>query len=230
MEPECPYCGLVDKACCRSADEAEDCPHAPVEGKGPVIRTGPLAGLHRRRYGAILADPPWHFAVRSEAGEGRSASQHYRVQSLDDIKAMPVRQLAADHCVLFLWVIDPMLREAFDVLDAWGFTYKTRAFCWAKRNSVGPGFFTGMGFWTRANPEDCWLAVRGSPKRLNGDVRRLLLARRREHSRKPDAIYERIERLVEGPYCELFSRSQRAGWDAMGDEREKFGAVDHDLI
>jgi N6-adenosine-specific RNA methylase IME4 len=122
-----------------------------------------------------------------------------------------------------------MLPHAMEVLDAWGFEFKTRAFCWAKRNKVGPGFFTGMGFWTRANPEDCWLAVRGSPKRQNAGVKRLIVDRRREHSRKPDCVYGRIETLVPGPYCEMFSRAGRRGWDAMGDEIGKFPEVD-DLI
>lgn len=195
-----------------------------------TIQSGPLKGLKRNHYGAILADPPWHFNVRSEAGEGRSASQHYGVEGLESLKALPVAELAAPDCALFLWVIDPMLPHAMELLDAWGFTFKTRAFCWAKRNKVGPGFFTGMGFWTRANPEDCWLAVRGAPKRQSAGVKRLIVDRRREHSRKPDCVYERIETLVRGPYCEMFSRAGRPGWDTMGNEVGKFPSVDSDLI
>jgi N6-adenosine-specific RNA methylase IME4 len=184
--------------------------------------------LSRRRvdgrpYGVVLADPPWHFRVRSPKGEGRSASRHYGVMSLDHIKALPVTDLAAADSALFMWVIDSMLPEALSVIHAWGFTYKTVAFTWAKTNSAGPGYFTGMGYWTRCNPEQCLLATRGSPKRLHKDVRQLVVAPRRQHSRKPDEIRERIERLVAGPYLELFARSRRPGWDvAFSDEAEKF--------
>jgi N6-adenosine-specific RNA methylase IME4 len=80
----------------------------------------------------------------------------------------------------------------------------------------------GMGYWTRANSEACLLATRGKPKRLNADVRQGIIAPRREHSRKPDGIHARIERLVAGPYCELFARERRPGWDAWGNEVDKF--------
>jgi N6-adenosine-specific RNA methylase IME4 len=121
------------------------------------------------------------------------------------------------------------------VIDAWGFAYKTVGFYWVKLNaSVGArlsrewpllaerDFFTGLGFWTRANPEPCLLATRGAPKRLAGDVPKLLIAPRREHSRKPDEIYARIERLLPGPYLELFARQSRPGWDGFGDEPQRF--------
>lgn len=240
IEPTCQFCGLVDKGRCRTADAAEDCQHAPVEGKGPVIRTGPLAGLRRGHYGAILADPPWSFLTRSDKGKDRSPEQHYQTMTLDEIKALPVAEIAAKNCVLFMWGIDTHLQMSLDVIAAWGFTYKTRAFCWAKLNNLpedpgqavdvrDPGtFFCGMGFWSRANPEDCYLGTRGSPKRNEHGkgVRRLIVAERREHSRKPDETYDRIETLVPGPYAELFSRSSRPGWDAMGNERGKFDQID----
>lgn len=239
-EPHCHYCGLVDRGVCRSPEEAEDCRHAPVEGKGPIIQTGPLAGLRRRHYGAILADPPWSFLTRSDKGKDRSPEQHYNCMSLDEIKALPVAEIAAKDCVLFLWTIDTHLPMALDVIRAWGFTHKSRAFVWAKLNRGGgllearddKAWFKGMGFWTRANPEDCLLATVGAPKRQSASVRRLLVAERREHSRKPDETYERIEALVPGPYAELFSRSHRAGWDAMGNEKGKFrptSSVEQDL-
>jgi N6-adenosine-specific RNA methylase IME4 len=170
-------------------------------------------------YGAILADPPWHWKARSAKGEGRSAKNHYSVMGADDLKAMTIP--AADDCVLFLWAIDPMLPDAFSLIKAWGFTYKTVAFTWAKINLSGKDPIGG-GYWTRANPEMCLLATTGHPKRLNADVRQLIMAPRREHSRKPDEIYGRIERLVGGPYLEMFARQTRPGWDAWGDEAGKF--------
>ena len=122
-------------------------------------------------YRVIYADPPWTFATYSRKGKGRSAEAHYDCMSLAEIKALPVAQWAADDCVLFLWTTDPLLEQAFEIIRAWGFTYKTVGFYWAKLNQPTPGnnhrsFFTGLGFWTRANPEPCLLATRGKPRRL----------------------------------------------------------------
>jgi N6-adenosine-specific RNA methylase IME4 len=176
------------------------------------------------KYGAILADPPWKFAVYSARGEGRSASQHYATEGHDTLASIPVGEWAADDCALFMWATDPMLPQALELMRAWGFTYKTVGFYWTKRNADGSPF-TGMGYWTRANPEQCLLGTRGHPERLHKDVRRWIDSPRREHSRKPDEIYDRIERLVGGPYLEIFARQTKAGWDAWGNEAGKFGEV-----
>ena len=176
------------------------------------------------KYGTILCDPPWHFKVRSPKGEGRSASNHYNVSGVDDLASIPVYDWAADDCCLFMWATDPMLPQAFALMKSWGFTFKTVGFYWTKRNKDGSPF-TGMGYWTRANPEQCLLGTRGAPKRLNADVKRWIDAPRREHSRKPDEIYDRIERLVGGPYLEMFARQTKEGWDAWGNETDKFGTV-----
>ena len=180
-------------------------------------------------YGAIYADPPWRFSTYSDKGKGRSAEAHYDCMTLADIKAMPVAAWAARDAALFLWTTDPMLRHALEVIEAWGFTYKTVAFYWVKLNRNRGGmfleprdFFTGMGFWTRANPELCLLATRGRPKRHGTDVPRLLIAPRREHSRKPEETHARIERLVAGPYLELFARASRPDWDSFGDQAGLF--------
>jgi len=207
-----------------------------VSGKAPVVQSGVLAGLRRQHYGAILADPPWSFATRSDKGMDRSPENHYDCMTLDEIKAMPVHEIAAKDCILFMWIIDTHVPQALEVLEAWGFAYKTKGFNWVKLNEkfedypdedqnakADKAFFKGMGFWTRANPEDCWLATRGRPKRVDKGVRRLIVAELREHSRKPDGIYDRIEALVDGPYCELFARTARPGWDQAGNEVGKFG-------
>jgi len=196
---------------------------------------GPLNGLKRNHYGAILADPPWSFLTRSDKGKDRSPENHYDCMTLDEIKAMPVAEIAGKDCALFMWVIDTHLAMALDVIDAWGFKHKTRAFEWVKLNKKyddykpedqlahgDRAYFKGMGFWTRANPESCLLATTGAPKRQNKAVRRLIVAPVREHSRKPDETHERIEALVNGPYCELFARTPRKGWDQMGNEVDKF--------
>ncbi len=174
-------------------------------------------------YKVIYADPPWSFATYSRKGKGRSSEAHYDCMTLDEIKKLPVSEWAAENCVLLMWATDPLLEKAFDVIRAWGFTYKTVGFYWAKLNkgalkpgNGGSNFFTGMGFWTRANPEPCLLATRGKPKRLNADVRKLVVSPRREHSRKPDEIPDRIEALCEGPYLEMFGRASRPDWDSWG--------------
>lgn len=173
-------------------------------------------------YAAILCDPPWAFSVRTPKGEGRSASQHYKTMSLGDIAALPVGDWCAKDCVMFMWAIDPMLPQALDLMAAWDFKFKTIAFYWVKQNLKSEGFFTGMGFWTRANPEMCLLGTRGNPKRQAMDVKRLIVAPRREHSRKPDEVAASIERLVPGPYLEMFARQGRPGWDTWGNETTKF--------
>jgi N6-adenosine-specific RNA methylase IME4 len=174
--------------------------------------------LDGKKYAVIYADPPWHFAKYSGIDQSRSAENHYPTMKLDDIKAIPVLAHAAADCTLLLWTTDSHLERALEVIRAWGFTYKTVGFYWAKQNQKSPGWFTGMGFWTRANPEQCLLATRGRPKRLAKDVPKLIVSPRREHSRKPDEAYERIERLVDGPYLEMFARATRPGWDAWGNQ------------
>ena len=175
-----------------------------------------------KQYGVIYADPPWSFKTYSDKGKGRSPEQHYNVLSLTDISLLPVSNIAKPDAVLLMWVIDPLLDKAFEVINAWGFKYKTVAFTWAKTNKTKPGFFTGLGYWTRGNPEMCLLATKGKPKRLSKSVPQLVVEQRREHSRKPDIMYSHIENLLEGPYIELFARTKRPGWDAWGNQVDKF--------
>ena len=189
----------------------------------------PFEGLPKRHYGAILADPPWLYEVWSAKGTGRSAEQHYDTMSADSIAALPVHELAAPDCVLFCWVTWPCLKQALSLIESWGFAYKTCAFDWMKANNTQPDFFQeevsaqiGLGHWTRSNTEPCLLATRGKPRRLDAGVRQGIIAPRREHSRKPDGIHERIERLVAGPYIDLFARQSREGWSTWGNERTKF--------
>jgi N6-adenosine-specific RNA methylase IME4 len=192
-----------------------------------------LAGSGER-FGAIAVDPAWHYKTYNEAGRNRcpdwkpfkgSPSRHYETMSIEEIAALPVEPLAAENCCLFLWVTWPLLFESKQVIDQWGFTYKTCAFCWLKAHAGQLDMFRddydvsiGCGHWTRANSEACLLATRGNPKRLNADVRQGIIEPRREHSRKPDCVHGRIERLVSGPYLELFARRPREGWTCWGDE------------
>ena len=193
----------------------------------PRAEPWPFGDLERGKYRAILADPPWPFATWSHKGQGRSGEAHYSTLSHDDLYELPVLTLAADDSVLFLWVVQTQIPQALRLIGTWGFELKSIALAWFKGSGL-PLFpediktQMGMGMWTRAEFEQCLLATRGKPKRLNADVRQGIIAPRREHSRKPDCVYERIERLVEGPYCELFARSRRPGWDSWGNEVDKF--------
>jgi N6-adenosine-specific RNA methylase IME4 len=196
--------------------------------------------LPHNHFGAILADPPWRYITwdKREAiprvrsiGTNVAAAVHYETMPLEEIEALPVHALAAADCSLFLWATWPNLIDALRVIGAWGFEYKTCAFCWTKAHAGQLEMFEdsmmgllGMGYWTRANTEPCLLATRGRPKRLNADVRQAIIEPRREHSRKPDCTYDRIERLVAGPYLDLFSRTNRSGWTSWGTETGKFRA------
>lgn len=178
----------------------------------------PWPELPRNYFGAVLVDPPWRFETWSTNGRGRCADKHYTTPESSWLFQLPVADLAAADCVLFLWSTWPHLQLALALIDAWGFEYKTCAFCWLKPQ-------IGCGYWCRAQSEPCLLGVRGRPKRLHADVRQGIIAPRRQHSRKPDEIHQRIERLVAGPYCELFARQSRPGWTTWGAERTKFDTV-----
>lgn len=174
-----------------------------------------------KKYTVIYADPPWSYRVWSKKGAGRSAEAHYPTMSMEEIKALPVGELADRDCALFLWITLPMLREAWGVLDAWGFTFKTVAFVWIKLNRQANTLFTGMGYWTRANAEICILATRGHPKRQARNVHQVIVSHIEEHSKKPDEARRRIEALMgDVPRIELFARQYPPGWDVWGNEVE----------
>jgi N6-adenosine-specific RNA methylase IME4 len=188
-----------------------------------------------KKYSVIYADPPWRFQNFSAKGEGRNAIAHYDCLDADNLSRLPVANYAAPNCTLLVWATDPLLPEAFRVINSWGFKYRTVGFYWAKLNKTAnlngftsDDFFSGLGYWTRANVEQCLLATRGKPQRISKSVRKLCIAPRREHSRKPDEIYSRIEALLAGPYLELFARGTRPGWDHWGDQAGLFdsGPVD----
>lgn len=169
-----------------------------------------------KKYAVIYADPPWGYRNR---GTRAAAEKHYRTMSIGDIKSLPVADIAAEDCVLFLWATFPMLPEALAVVEAWGFRYKTAAFVWAKRNRKSPGWFWGLGNWTRSNPEVCLLAVRGRPARVSASVHSLICAPVGKHSAKPQQARARIEALLgDVPRIELFARERAPGWDCWGDE------------
>ena len=173
-----------------------------------------------KRYGVIYADPPWSFKTYSDKGKGRSAEKHYPTMSKEDIQNLPVRKIAADNSMLFLWVTAPCLIEGIELITAWGFTYKTVAFTWVKQNKKNDGIFTGMGYYTRSNAEYCLLATKGKIlERKSHSVSSVILSHIERHSKKPNAVRDRIvELLGDLPRIELFAREQADGWDCWGNE------------
>lgn len=183
------------------------------------------------KYAAIYADPPWRFRTWSETNQAKAASRHYNLMTLPEIAALPVADMAAVDCALFMWCVNPMLPQALEVMAAWGFTFKTIGFVWAKttRRSVpswAPRWHFGLGYWTRANCEYCLIGTRGKPQRMSMSEPQLIVSPIREHSRKPDEVRASIERLVPGPYLELFARTRAPRWDiAYSDQADRFAEV-----
>ena len=169
-----------------------------------------------KKYNIIYADPPWSYKGKMM---NSSVTDHYSVMTINDICNLPVKDISKDNSILFMWVTDPLLEKAFEVIKAWNFVYKTVAFTWAKSNKNKLGMFTGLGYWTRGNPEMCLLATKGKPKRVSKSVAQLVIDERREHSRKPDRIRDDIVNLCgDLSRIELFARQKFDGWDAWGNE------------
>lgn len=172
-----------------------------------------------KKYKIIYADTPWQYRVYSKKGQGRSAENHYHTMNIKDIMALPVDKIADKDCILFLWITFPCLKEGIEVMERWGFKYKTCGFNWVKRNKKKNTYFMGLGFWTRSNSEVCLIGTKGQPKRVSKSVSQICDARIMEHSKKPAEIRERIVELCgELPRIELFARDKVKGWDSLGDE------------
>lgn len=196
----------------------------------------PFGLLGAGRHGVIYADPPWHFTGYTDEGSGvpqHGGEQHYSTMTVERMaEELPVHKLAAPDCALFMWTTSSHTPQAFWLARRWGFRYASKAFTWAKLNKHSiadeklcndpTAYFMGMGHGTRRQTEDCYLFTRGKPKRRDAGVRELIVSPIREHSRKPDEAYSSIERLFDGPYCELFSRNAREGWSSWGNEVGKF--------
>jgi len=169
-----------------------------------------------KKYGIIYADPAWKY---DDEGCQGTATDHYKTMTCQDICGLPVKELADNDCVLFMWATYPKLPEALEVIKAWGFEYKSIAFQWIKKNKSGIGNFYGLGRWTRGNTEPCLLAVKGKPKRVSASVFQIIESRLTEHSRKPVIVREKIVKLMGAlPRIELFARERIKGWDCWGDQ------------
>lgn len=163
----------------------------------------------------IYADPAWTYDDKALAGN-RGAGCKYSLMTEQEMGALPVQDIAADDCVLFMWATYPKIAEALWLMRAWGFTYKTVAFTWVKRTGTG-SWFIGMGRWSRSNAEICLLGVKGKPKRVDAGVNQIICAPRMKHSAKPPETRDRIVRLCgDLDRVELFARDQADGWLALG--------------
>jgi N6-adenosine-specific RNA methylase IME4 len=180
-----------------------------------------LPETYRRGFATILADPPWRFGNRT----GKMAPEHRRLSrygtlALDDIAMLPVERIAAPTAHLYLWVPNALLPDGLQVMDAWGFAYKSNL-VWHKLRRDGGSDGRGVGFYFRNVTELLLFGVRGKNARTLAPGRRqvnYIGSRKREHSRKPDEQYALIEACSPGPYIELFARGARPGWTTWGDE------------
>ena len=174
--------------------------------------------LPENKYAIILCDPPWQFKNRKGTLNGL-ADRHYSTMTLDEMKALPVNDIAADDCVLVMWYVGSQPQEAIDLVKAWGFTLKNmNGFVWVKLTTKLLAFF-GMGFWTRAGSESAIIATKGKPKPLNKNIRAVRHEVVGKHSAKPAAFRQDIVDLCgDLPRIELFAREKTVGWDVFGDE------------
>jgi N6-adenosine-specific RNA methylase IME4 len=181
------------------------------------------------KFGTLLADPPWLFENRT----GKVAPEHRRLHRYDtmtnqEIMALPVRELALPKSHLYLWVPNALVMTGLQVMEAWGFTYKTNIVWYKVRQDGGPDR-RGVGFYFRNVTEMVLFGVRGSLRTLQPgrSMPNIIVSRKREHSRKPTQIYDVIEQCSPGPYLELFARSPRPGWTVWGDEAETYQTPDN---
>lgn len=190
--------------------------------------------LPPKKYTAIYCDPPWAYRQCGTTAKSRgNAAKHYQTLDTDSICTLPISSIcASEGAACFMWATFPNIGEAINVMDAWGFQYKTAAFVWIKKNRKNGKNFWGMGAYTRANAEVCLLGItkgfKAGEKIKSHKVHQVIEAPFEGHSKKPDEARRRIvELLGDVPRIELFARQRAVGWDAWGDEvlKEKNGGI-----
>ena len=177
------------------------------------------------KFGTILADPPWEFKNKT----GKIAPQYkktsrYKTLSLEDIKSLPIERVSSKRSHLYLWVPNALIKEGLEVMDAWGFKYKTNLI-WRKIRKDGGPDGRGVGFYFRNTTEIILFGVKGKNVRTRKPGRtqvNVIETRKREHSRKPDELYKIIEKCSWGPFLELFARGKRKSWTSWGDQSKKY--------
>lgn len=189
-----------------------------------------------KKYNIIYADPPWMENKRNNQNTkfGRASQGYYNLMTTDEICNLPIKDITAPNCALFLWVTFPHLLEAEKVMKAWGFKYKTIAFNWFKVNKKNGKPCFGIGYYTKSNTEICLLGIKGKMKPISNYVSQVIIAEdedsdimdtatvvsvRQEHSKKPDIVRDKIVELFgDIPRIELFARQTYDGWDSFGDQ------------
>lgn len=173
-----------------------------------------------KKYDIIYADPPWAYHD-TLGGNAKMGAMPYPTMTNEEICAMPIgNKIAKKDSILFMWATMPKLQEALDVIKAWGFKYKTCAFCWVKQNPKSGGIYAGLGRWVQGNAELCLLATKGHPHRISKSVKQIVMAPRGRHSAKPSEVRDRIIQLMgeDTDRIELFARDYADGWDCWGNE------------
>lgn len=173
-----------------------------------------------KKYDIIYADPPWAYHD-TLGGNAKMGAMPYPTMTNEEICAMPIgNKIAKKDSILFMWATMPKLQEALDVIKAWGFKYKTCAFCWVKQNPKSGGVYAGLGRWVQGNAELCLLATKGHPHRISKSVKQIVMAPRGRHSAKPSEVRDRIVQLMgeDTERIELFARDYADGWDCWGNE------------
>jgi N6-adenosine-specific RNA methylase IME4 len=196
-----------------------DSPTGPMGGciTAPTGISGYFTGLPLNYFGAGIVDPGWRFATYSAKGRGKCADRHYHCDPLTVIKTMPVGELFTLNATIAVWVPQFAAHWAIEVIDAWGFTFKTMG-AWAKQSSTGRKWAFGQGKILRCAAEFYLLATRGNPPVRSRSVRNLIIAPTRAHSVKPDQLHDDMMALYAGPYLELFARRNHPGWTCWGDQ------------
>ena len=181
--------------------------------------------LPKKKFSTILADPPWQF----QNSTGKIAPEHKRLNryptlDLEKIKALPVDEISKDRCHLYLWVPNALVSEGLEVMKSWGFQYKSNII-WQKIRKDGEPDGRGVGFYFRNTTELVLFGVRGNNVRTRKPGRtqvNIIRTRKREHSRKPDELYEIIEKCSWGPFLELFARGKRKKWTNWGNQSKRY--------
>ena len=174
-----------------------------------------------KKYNIIYADPPWKYNQRNNRKTrfGGGVHSHYQVMSMEQLEVLPLQNITDDNCVLFLWTTFPYLDKQIKMFEKWGFKYKTLGFSWIKTNPKNGKPFFGVGYYAKSNCEVCLMGVKGKMKPISNTVSSCIISPRREHSRKPDEVRERIVELFgDIPRIELFARQHAEGWDCWGNE------------
>lgn len=177
-----------------------------------------------KKYNIIYADPPWSYTNKgSETGKRGMAAYHYDTMEEKDICNIPIKNILDDKAICFMWATFPNIQKALNVMEAWGFEYKTAGFVWCKKNKKSNSWFWGMGSFTRANAEICLIGLKKGTKAKDivksHSIHQIVETPIEEHSKKPNEVREKIINLCGNlPRIELFARQINDGWDCWGNE------------